>query len=326
MTIKKLFRLLIERREDPYSVSLYAPEDNLAIVGNAAFGSFQGEANLPAQLSGLWRHIQEQSAIIKLVLLVNVLFFALWQIFPVLMENNAAVGTMNWRAGRWWSILLHAFSHRDLVHLIGNMSFLLSIGSLLEKAVGGHVFASTIVCTPLVSGTITLLYRHSLAMMFPSIKRYQSALYATTIGFSGVVSAFACLYVFINPSLKVRYMHVNRHTTLYDLFTYWLWFDVFGIIVSTLFFSTGISHTSHLGGVFSGFIVRQALIKLGKSSSGMVSKETLQKLSRTLQRPVEAPPYTSKIFCYTRRVAGFAMAMFKRDKQITTRAKSRRWL
>eukprot|EP01031_Cornospumella_fuschlensis_P029641 gene29641-35779_t len=270
------------------------------IVGNAVFGSFQGEANLPAQLSGVWRHIQEQSAIIKFVLLVNFLFFALWQIFLVLMENNAAAGTMNWRAGRWWSILLHAFSHRDLVHLIGNMSFHLSLGPLLEKAVGGHVFAM-----------VTLLYRHSLAKMFPSIKDIKALIH--TIGFSGVISPFACLYVFINPSLKVRHMHVNRHTTLYDLFTYWLWFDVFGIAVSTLFFSTGISHTSHLGGVFSGYIVHQALIKLGKSSDKMMSKETLEQLSRTLQRPVEAPPYTSKVFSYTRRVAGFAMAMFKRD-------------
>ncbi|RYH31272.1 rhomboid family intramembrane serine protease [archaeon] len=301
MQLRTFLARFVENTQVSNSVALYSPEDNLAVFGNAIFGSFHGELSLPAQLSSMWKYIQEQSPIINAVLLVNIAFFIMWRIFPVLMERHAAVSNMNWREGRWWSIILSAFSHRDLVHIMGNMSFFLTIGSFLQKEVGNMVFASTLLLSPIVSGGCTLLYRHCLAMIFPKINRFQNTLYATTIGFSGVVSAMACLYTYINPSLRVRYMYVNRHTTLYDLFTYWLWFDVFGIAVSTFFFSTGISHTSHLGGVATGLMIRQILIMMGTSGQ-VVSKQTLQLLSRELRRPVEVPSLSSRIFGCLRRI------------------------
>lgn len=313
MNLKRFLSEIAQNGQRSHSVELYSPEDHLAIFGNALFGTFHGELTLPAQLSSMWRHINEQSSVIKTVLLLNTVFFVLWHILPAWMERHAAVGNMNWKHSRWWSILLSAFSHRDLAHFMGNMSIFLTIGSLVQKEVGNMLLVSIVILSAVVSGGCTLIYRHLLAVMFPNINRFQNTLYATTIGFSGVVSALVCLYTHIHPSLQLRYMHVNRYTTLYDLYTYLLWFDVFGLAVSTLLFSTGISHTSHLGGVITGLLIRRALIATGTSGQ-IVQKKTVQLLSRELLRPVEALPISRRLVSSFRHIVAAPVRWAKGNK------------
>lgn len=71
----------------------------------------------------------------------------------------------------------HVFGHANLEHFVGNMSYILLLGPLLEEKYGKWVMVDVIIITAIVSGAIHV-------MLFPN---------TMLLGASGVVFAFIML-------------------------------------------------------------------------------------------------------------------------------------
>ncbi len=77
----------------------------------------------------------------------------------------------------WLRFFTHVLGHADLGHLIGNMSYILLLGPMIEEKYGSAMIAELIVITAFVTGIVNYI-------LFP---------HAGLLGASGVVFAFIIL-------------------------------------------------------------------------------------------------------------------------------------
>ncbi len=80
----------------------------------------------------------------------------------------------------WLRAFTHIFGHVDLAHLVGNMSYLLLIGPMLEEKYGSKTLAAVAAITALATSLVNFIF-------FPSV---------ALCGASGVVFAFILLSSF----------------------------------------------------------------------------------------------------------------------------------
>ena len=80
----------------------------------------------------------------------------------------------------WLRAFTHIFGHADWTHLIGNMSYLLLLGPMLEEKYSSQTLAGVIAITAVVTSAVNYIF-------FPSI---------ALCGASGVVFAFILLSSF----------------------------------------------------------------------------------------------------------------------------------
>ncbi len=82
----------------------------------------------------------------------------------------------------WLRMLTHIFGHSSWTHLIGNMSYLLLLGPMLEEKYSSRTLAAIVAITAVVTSLINCL-------LFPNV---------ALCGASGVVFAFILLSSFTN--------------------------------------------------------------------------------------------------------------------------------
>lgn len=133
-----------------------------------------------------------------------------------------------------WRLLAYAFVHANLVHLVFNLSFLLSLGPALERSMGSIKFLLLYVVAALGGGI-------AVALLYPVPQ--------PVVGGSGALFGMMGALVAWN-------MHSGRH-----LFAF-LEFEgprrLLGMILANLvigFLIPFVSNTGHIGGLITGFAV-----------------------------------------------------------------------
>ena len=58
--------------------------------------------------------------------------------------------------GEWWRLLTSTFVHSGLLHLLATIAGLLSLGLILERAVGHTAFAAVYIASAIISGVVSL--------------------------------------------------------------------------------------------------------------------------------------------------------------------------
>lgn len=82
----------------------------------------------------------------------------------------------------WIRAFLHIFGHADISHLVGNMSYILLLGPMLEEKYGSKLLVIVVVITALVTSLVNFV-------LFPNV---------ALCGASGVVFAFIVMSSFTN--------------------------------------------------------------------------------------------------------------------------------
>ncbi len=143
-----------------------------------------------------------------------------------------------------WSFLYrsisYGFVHGSFIHLLMNMLLLFFIGTTLEQSFGSITFLKFYTAALFVSALVTML----LFILLPHAAAY-------VIGASGALSALLFLFWKYNTGAKLLLFFVipvNIKTAVIGLIV----FDIV-CLVSPLF-NTGLSHATHLGGFFFGWL------------------------------------------------------------------------
>lgn len=139
----------------------------------------------------------------------------------------------------WVRAITHIFGHADWSHLIGNMSYLLLLGSMLEEKYKSSTLAIVIVLTALATSLVNYIF-------FP---------YIALCGASGVVFAFILLSSFTS------FKDGEIPLTFILVALFFLGQQVYeGITVQD-----NISNTAHIVGGIVGGITGYVLNKSGKN-------------------------------------------------------------
>lgn len=196
--------------------------------------------------------------VIQLVLSVNVLFFVAWQICPAVMMLHAATGEINRREGRYWSLLLSSFSHRGFAHFLMNILSFLSLAPSVLESLGEKAFSLVIGIACIASGVFPVLYTVLYCALQTNYQKRLRQQHALNIGFSGVNYALIYLFATLHPNASMIIMTIktNAKATVKGL----LVFDLCGLLLSTLFDVSPISHSGHLGGLVGGWVARLILL------------------------------------------------------------------
>jgi membrane associated rhomboid family serine protease/Zn-finger nucleic acid-binding protein len=184
---------------------------------------------------GLQRHPLATWTIGLLIVLVSLTIFALGD---EALDSLAFIPADPWRhAGITW--LTSFFVHGGLMHLFGNLYFLLVFGDNVEDLIGRKRF-------------LAVLFLGALAGdIFHALAEPRSAL--PTIGASGGISGIIALYALAFPharlGLFMRYTWVNFSAR--TGFVIWVAFQILGML-RQLHGSGSVSSLAHLGGCLIG--------------------------------------------------------------------------
>ncbi len=125
----------------------------------------------------------------------------------------------------WISILLAGFTHFSLMHIFFNMSFLLSVGPMLEQILGRSKFLVLYFASLMFSGVVVVLASNNIAM---------------TAGASGAL--YGLFAYFVCYMLKYGTDPMHKRNVL----------STFGINLLITFLIPGISIAGHIGGALCG--------------------------------------------------------------------------
>lgn len=146
--------------------------------------------------------------------------------------------------------LSYQFVHSGIIHLMGNMLFLLLFGCMLEPIIGGLALLIVYLLSGMVGAGVFLFLSGATAVPL--------------IGASGAVSGIMALFCFMFWKESVRYVYflfIPRRG--YAGYVYlpgwvtmamWVLSDLAGYISTKSEFG-GIAHTAHLGGELAGVLV-----------------------------------------------------------------------
>jgi membrane associated rhomboid family serine protease len=203
-------------------------------------------------------------AVIKNLIIANVLVFFAQQIFPN-MDNLFALHDIHSVYFKPYQLITYLFMHGSIEHILFNMFALWMFGSILENVWGGKRFLTFYILCGLGSAALHLvvLYYEMAPLMetfhLLPISDQQDLLYSNTfrvneatIGASGAV--FGCLaafgYLFPN-SLIYLYFFVPIKAKWFVLFYAGMEL-FFGIRNSA---GDSVAHWAHLGGAIVGLIL-----------------------------------------------------------------------
>lgn len=134
-----------------------------------------------------------------------------------------------WSPLTWLRGVTYIFGHADLAHMVGNMSYLLLLGPMLEEKYGSKLLALIIAITAIITSVIHFVFFPSMALC----------------GASGVVFAFILLSSFTGfraGEIPVSFILVSM-------------FFIGQQIVDGLTVQDNISNLTHIiGGVLGGII------------------------------------------------------------------------
>jgi len=155
-------------------------------------------------------------------------------------------------------LVTHAFLHADLLHLAGNVLFLIILGSRVNAVIGN---VGTLVVYPLFAAVGGLAHMHATAdwPLHPML------------GASGAVMGMAGMYLVFFPLHKVHMAIWHRwglitwfrlSMKLFAVRGFWvvLFYIAFSVAAVLFGLSAGVAHWAHLGGFLAGVAVALALL------------------------------------------------------------------
>jgi membrane associated rhomboid family serine protease len=172
---------------------------------------------------------------------------------------------------RHLQLITHAFLHGGIMHLAGNMLFLLVFGSRVNAAIGNIL---TAILYPILAIAAAMAHLASLGAGPPM----------AMLGASGAVMGLAGAYLLLFPIHKIYMVIWMRWGLLagfhlsfkcFSLRGFWvvLFYIMFDIIAVSFVMSTGTAHWAHIGGLIGGFVAAFGLLagRIAYSRSDMLS-------------------------------------------------------
>jgi membrane associated rhomboid family serine protease len=158
---------------------------------------------------------------------------------------------------QWYQLFTHAFLHGGIFHLIGNMLFLLVLGSRTNSAVGNVATAVLYLALAAAAGVT-----HMMLGGDPGVPM---------LGASGAIMGLAGMYVVLFPLQHVfmviwlRLGLLAGFRMLMKMFAtrgvYVVMFYIaFDVLYTVLGLESGTAHWAHLGGFFAGVILAILLL------------------------------------------------------------------
>ncbi len=173
-----------------------------------------------------------------------------WNYVPAEEAGNFTVNNVQ--------LLTHQFLHADLFHLLGNLLFLLILGTRVNALIGNVL---TAVCYPLL-GVLAALIELEMAGDQP----------VGLLGASGAIAGLAGMYVVLfpmhpvhvaswlrNPFRPWRFAMNIGETRGYVIVVFFLLFDLIYILLGA---DTGVAHWAHAGGFLAGAGLAMVLLML----------------------------------------------------------------
>jgi membrane associated rhomboid family serine protease len=168
-------------------------------------------------------------------------------------------------------LITHAFLHGGIMHLAGNMLFLLVLGSRVNAAIGNIL---TVILYPILA--IAAAMTHLLAMG-PEPP-------TPMLGASGAVMGLAGMYLLLFPIHKIfmviwmRWGLIARFHLSFKCFAvrgFWvvLFYIMFDVIAVSFVMATGTAHWAHIGGLVGGIVIAFSLLagRIAYSRSDILS-------------------------------------------------------
>lgn len=148
------------------------------------------------------------------------------------------------KEGRYYTMLTSAFSHLDLLHLVGNMVSFYYMASLLAATpYFTPVRLLTVIFGAGVSGGLGYL-----TTQYRAVKEGRGNAWQPALGFSGAVMGVGSVAAFLYP--KTTFM-------IYGIVPVPLWVLIGGYALYDGFLvnntTTGTAHSGHIGGLIFGF-------------------------------------------------------------------------
>ncbi|TKA27990.1 hypothetical protein B0A50_04056 [Salinomyces thailandicus] len=196
------------------------------------------------------------------ILGLNASVFALWNfaehthhtsLLRTLTENTT-VSRPNFQAGRTWTMVTSAFSHRDLAHLFANMTTFNSFASALASVHG--VGAAHLICLTFgstISGSFAFLLHEQRRASRPIVRgelkqgRTLQQTFRNALGASAVCTGFGAALTCLMPHHKGRMPLVPGDMPLWAITGVYVLADT--LLVDT---NSWFAHAAHLGGTLYG--------------------------------------------------------------------------
>jgi membrane associated rhomboid family serine protease/predicted RNA-binding Zn-ribbon protein involved in translation (DUF1610 family) len=172
---------------------------------------------------------------------------------------------------RHFQLLTHAFLHGGILHLAGNMLFLLVLGSRVNATIGN---IATVILYPILAIIAALFHLASLGAEPPM----------PMLGASGAVMGLAGAYLLLFPIHKVYMVIWMRWGLLFGFHLsfkcfavrgFWvvLFYIMFDVIAVSLTVKSGTAHWAHIGGLLGGITLAFVLLaaRIAYSGSDMLS-------------------------------------------------------
>lgn len=158
---------------------------------------------------------------------------------------------------KWYQLVTHAFLHADLVHLAGNMLFLLVFGTRVNALIGN---IATAVVYPLLAVGAALAHLY-----------FDGSDGGAMLGASGAIMGLAGMYLLFFPVNTVwmtgwiRWGLIGGFHLSYRVWAlrgFWvvLFYIAFDVLYTVLGADDGVAHWAHLGGFGLGMIVALLLL------------------------------------------------------------------
>lgn len=171
------------------------------------------------------------------------------------LSRNAVLSSSRVRAGRWWTLVTHSFSHRDLAHLGVNAFTLYSFGSsssLATRPLAALYFASAL------GGGVA----HVAASELVPRSRLPAAAWArrddAALGASGAVAGIVTRTLLLSPRSEVLLFFVVPVPSWAFVAAFVAW------STHAAFFSrergSSLAHAGHLGGAAVGALAAGAVM------------------------------------------------------------------
>jgi len=186
--------------------------------------------------------VNSKLSITTILLLLNVLVFALQSLVPKLFTNlTLKSGTLLQQP---WTIFTSMFMHGSLSHLFFNMYALLIFGSLIEQLIGRERFLIVYLLSGIVAALSFDIYHQIMGTA------------SSAVGASGAIMGILGLTIMLLPKMRVAFFFVIPMSMRTAGIIFAL-IDLFGMFNPT----SGIAHIAHLGGLAVGLLAGYYFIK-----------------------------------------------------------------
>jgi membrane associated rhomboid family serine protease len=185
------------------------------------------------------------------IIILNVIMYFVFFIFE--LANAGAIDYFALKAdnilhGRYlWSILLHMFTHANLLHLFVNMFVLFSLGSLCERIIGRKRFVWFYLISGIFAGLLSVVLAGYFGYGF--WERVFGAPNSYMVGASGAIFAIAGLFVMLLPKLRFSIIFLPFFSLpayiMVPLVLFLTW-------LATVFANLPVGNVAHFGGFLAG--------------------------------------------------------------------------